>query len=87
MKLFKMGKTSQLRFAKLARLFSKKLKLNNRFNRKSSLNCIQNTDTKNEVYTFKGEDEVIKQAAKFHENEKCIKTTTNTSRNRDDYNY
>ena len=61
MKLFKMGKVSQLRFSKLARLFAKKFKLN-RFNSNNQKSNIQN-----EVYIYK--------ADKFHENENYIQNT------------
>ena len=65
MKLFKMGKTSQLRFTKLAKLFSKKFKLNNRFNNRQSTSVFNNN---NEVYIFKGDEQEDKKK-KFHENE------------------
>jgi hypothetical protein len=64
-KLFKMGKTSQIRFTKLAKLFSKKFKLNNRFNNKQQ--SILNNN--NEVYVFKGDEQELDKKNKFHENE------------------
>jgi len=54
-KLFKMGKTSQIRFTKLAKLFSKKFKLNNRFNNKQQSMLNNN----NEVYVFKGDEQEL----------------------------
>jgi hypothetical protein len=64
-KLFKMGKTSQIRFTKLAKLFSKKFKLNNRFNNKQQSMLNNN----NEVYVFKGDEQELDKKNKFHENE------------------